>query len=67
MADAVPLFLNRRQASEYVSAKYFAVSARAIERWPLTVYRPGKRALHARAELDELALAMVENARIDAA
>ncbi len=67
MTDAVPLYLNRRQAAEYVSQRYFAVSHRAIERWPLTIYRPGKRALHSRAELDELAQAMIENSQVSAA
>ena len=64
---AWPQYMDRRTAARYVSSKWFATTARAIERWPLTIYRPGKRALHDRDEIDQLAQGMVLSSLVRAA
>lgn len=65
MAESVdttwPEYLDRVQAAEYVTRHYFKVTPRTVKDWPLTTYRPAKRAVHRRDEVDMLARGIVES------
>jgi hypothetical protein len=64
---AWPAFLDRDQTAQYISERYFRITKRSVERLPLQVYRPGRRALHARDEIDLVARGLIESSLVSSA
>ena len=63
ITDVWPEFLDRHEAARYVTQRYFRVSARTVREWPLTSFRPAKRTVHRREEVDLLARGIVESSQ----
>lgn len=57
--ETLPRFVDRRRGAALVTARYFAVSPRSLERWALTWRRVNGRAVCETAELLALAERMI--------
>jgi hypothetical protein len=57
-----PRFIGRRTAAELVSTRFFPVSARTIQRWPLATRRIHGRALLDREEVFAYAETIIRSA-----
>lgn len=55
----LPKFLTRPEAAKLVRERYFPVSPRSLETWPLLTRRVNGRALHETAEVIAVAKAMI--------